>query len=202
MAGLGAIHEVGESLAQLLQRRRALAAAAGQLGPVPAAESIVHLPLGAISGTSSPAAGLSISCLHVGYSEHTLTRRPVRDPSTANGVSLELLYLLASWSTTADKELALLSWAMLELNRYPLLDRAMLVNPAQWGRDETLQIVPEEASAEELFRIWSALKQRYRVSTLFRVRVVRIGYGPGLDGAPVVASRLSFEHGDPAEVSP
>jgi len=200
MAGLGAIHDVGESIAQLLQRRRALTTAAGQLAPVPAAETIAHLPLSAISGTSSPAAGLSISCLHLGYSDHTRGRRMVRDPSASHGISLELLYLLAGWSTTADKELALLSWAMLELNRYPLLDRSMLVNPAQWGRDETLQIVPEEATAEELFRIWDALKQRYRVCALFRVRVVRIGYGPGADSAPVVASRMSFEHGDPEEV--
>lgn len=200
MAGLGAINDVGESIAGLLQRRRALAAAASQLGPVPAAEPINHLPLSAISGTSAPTAGLSITCLHMGYSDHTLKRQPVRDPAASHGISLELLYLIAGWSTTADKELALVSWAMLELNRYPLLDRSMLINPGQWGRDETLQIVPEDATAEELFRIWDGLKQRHRVSALFRVRVVRIGYGPGIDGAPVVASQLSFEHGDPAEV--
>jgi hypothetical protein len=120
----------------------------------------------------------------------------VRDPSTANGISLELRYLVTCWSSTSAAELAFLSWAMLELSRHPILDRSMLVNPANWDAGETLQIAPEEGTADELSQIWGALKQKYRLSALFRVRVVRIGYGPAADGPPVVASRLQFEHGD------
>lgn len=196
MAELSAIHDVGESLALLLQRRRALLAAEGRLGPVPPSEAIVHRPLSEISAAAPPSSGLSISCLHVGHSEHTLARAPVRDPAEAHGISLELRYLVASWSSTAASELAFISWAMLELSRHPVLDRSLLVNPSSWGRGETLQIMAEESPAEELFRIWDALKQKYRLSVIFRVRVVRIGYGPGVDGPPVVASRLQFEHGD------
>lgn len=196
MAQLTAIHDVGESLALLLQRRRALLAASGQLGPVPASEAIVHRPLSEISASAPPSSGLSISCFHVGYSEHAPARSPVRDPAAANGISLELRYLVTSWSSTSAAELAFLSWAMLELSRHPILDRSMLVNPANWDAGETLQITPEEGTADELFQIWSALRQKYRLSALFRVRVVRIGYGPAADGPPVVASRLEFEHGD------
>lgn len=196
MAELGAIHDVGESIALLLQRRRALLAAEGRLGPVPASEAIVHRPLSEISAATPPSSGLSISCFHVAHSEHTLARSAARDPAEAHGISLELRYLLACWSTTAAAELAFLSWAMLELSRQPVLDRSVLVNPAGWARGETLQILAEEAAAEELFRIWEALKQKYRLSRVFKVRVVRIGYGPGVDGPPVVASRFAFEHGD------
>lgn len=196
MAQLTAIHDVGESLALLLQRRRALLAASAQLGPVPASEAIVHRPLSEISATTLPSSGLSISCFHIGYSEHAPARSAVRDPSTANGISLELRYLVTCWSTTSAAELAFLSWAMLELSRHPILDRSMLVNPANWDAGETLQIAPEEGTADELSQIWGALKQKYRLSALFRVRVVRIGYGPAADGPPVVASRLQFEHGD------
>jgi hypothetical protein len=196
VAELSAIHDVGESIALLLQRRRALLAAEGRLGPVPPSEAIVHRPLGEIAASSPPTSGLSISCIHVAHSEHTLARTPVTDPATAHGISLELRYLVASWSTTAAAELAFLSWAMLELSRHPVLDRSLLVNAANWSRGEALQVSHEEATAEELFRIWEALKQRYRLSALFRVRVVRIGYGPGTDGPPVVASRMRFEHGD------
>ena len=89
---------------------------------------------------------------------------------------------MASWSSTAASELAFLSWAMLELSRQPVLDRSLLVNPAGWARGETLQILAEETPAEELFRIWEGLKQKYRLSQVFKVRVVRIGYGPGADG--------------------
>jgi hypothetical protein len=196
MAQLTAIHDVGESIALLLQRRRALLAASGQLGPVPASEAIVHRPLGEISAAAPPSSGLSISCFHLGYSEHAPARTAVRDPSTAHGISLELRYLVASWSATAAAELAFLGWAMLELSRNPILDRSMLVNPGNWEPGESLQIAPEEASAEQLFNIWHALKQKCRLSALFRVRVVRIGYGPASDGRPVVASRMRFEHGD------
>jgi hypothetical protein len=196
MAQLTAIHDVGESIALLLQRRRALLAASGQLGPVPASEAIVHRPLSEISASTPPSSGLSISCFHVGYSEHAPARSPVRDPATANGISLELRYLLTSWSATSAAELAFLSWAMLELSRHPILDRSMLVNPTNWDPGETLQIAPEEGTIDELFPIWGALRQKYRLSALFRVRVVRIGYGPASDGPPVVASRLQFEHGD------
>lgn len=104
--------------------------------------------------------------------------------------------MVASWSRNAIDELAHISWAMLELNRFPVLDRSLLVNPDSWSREESLQIVPEEASSDELFRLWEALKQKYRLSALFRVRVVRIGYGPTADSLPVVASRFSFGHGD------
>ena len=196
MAELGAIHDVGESLALLLQRRRALLSAEGRLGPVPASEAIVHRPLSEISSATPPTSGLSISCFHIANSEHTLARSAVRDPGEAHGISLELRYLLASWSTTAASKLAFLSWAMLELSRHPVLDRSVLVNPTTWPRGETLQVSAEEVAAEELFRIWEALKQKYRLSAVFRVRVVRIGYGPITDGPPVVASRLQFEHGD------
>lgn len=196
MAELSAVHDVGESLALLLQRRRALLAAEGRLGPVPASEAIVHRPLSEISSATPPTSGLSISCFHIGPSEHTLARSAVRDPAVAHGISLELRYLMASWSSTAAAELAFLSWAMLELSRHPMLDRSVLVNPTTWARGESLQIVAEESPAEDLFRVWEALKQKYRLSVLFKVRVVRIGYGPGLDGPPVVASRLQFEHGD------
>ena len=196
MAELSAIHDVGESLALLLQRRRALLSAEGRLGPVPASEAIVHRPLSEIASSTPPSSGLSISCFHIGHSEHSPARSAVRDPAMAHGISLELRYLVASWSTTAASELAFLSWAMLELSRHAVLDRSLLVNPNNWGRDETLQISAEQAAAEELFRVWEALKQKYRVSALFRVRVVRIGYGPIADGPPVVASRFQFEHGD------
>jgi hypothetical protein len=196
VAELGAIHDVGESIALLLQRRRALLAAEGRLGPVPASEAIVHRPLSEISASTPPTSGLSISCFHIAHSEHTLARSAVRDPAEAHGISLELRYLLASWSNTAASELAFLSWAMLELSRQPVLDRSLLVNPAGWPRGETLQIVAEQTAAEELFRLWEALKQKYRLSQVFKVRVVRIGYGPGVDGPPAVASRFEFAHGD------
>ncbi len=197
MASLGAIDSIGESIALLLQRRRALLAAEGRLGPVPAAEDIRHHALSALTGPTPPTGGLSIACYHVGYSDHSPSRRATPDPGASHGVSLELSYMVTSWSGLAADELANLSWAMLELNRFPVLDRSLLTEAGGWAREEAIQIVPEEAPAEQMYRLWDALKQRYRLTALFRARVLRLGYGPIADAPPVIASRLSFAHGDP-----
>ena len=90
----------------------------------------------------------------------------------------------------------MLAWAMLELSRYSLLDRSLLAGDA-WERDETLQIVPESLAADDLFRIWSALQLRYRLSATFRARVIRLSYGRPDVGPPVVASRFGFADVDP-----
>ena len=124
-----------------------------------------------------------------------------RDAATSHGISLELSYLVSSWSSNAAVEVAHLSWAMLELSRYPTLDRGMLIEPDTWDRDESLQIVPENVAPEQIFRLWDAVKLKHRLSALFKVRVVRLGYGPIADAPPVVASRLSFAHGDVSTAS-
>jgi hypothetical protein len=199
MADLTAINSVGESIALLLQRRRSLLDSEGRLGPVPAAEDIRHHSLATITAVAPPTSGISIACYHIGYSDSSPSRRATPDPAASHGISLELYYLVTSWSSNAAAELANISWAMLELNRFPVLDRSMLIDPNGWDRSETVQILPEPAEPEQIHRIWDGLKQRVRLTALFRVRVVRIGYGPVADALPVIASRFSFAHGDPVE---
>lgn len=198
MADLGAVADIGESIAAMLRARRTLLAAEGRLGPVPTAQDIAHVPVAKLVSNAPPTAGLSLTCYHVGRSDHAIGRNAAADPSQAIGISLELAYLLVSWGSTASDELSLLSWAMLELSRYPTLDQGMLTGTTKWERGETIQLAPEESDPDAVFRIWDALQAKYRLSTLFRARVVRIGYGPAMDGLPVAASRFSFEHGDPA----
>jgi hypothetical protein len=199
VADLGAVNLVGESIAALLRSRRSLLADEGRLGPVPPSQDIAHVSIGKLIGNSPPTSGLSLTCYHVGRSDHPLGRMPEQDPSQGTGISLELSYLLASWSSTPSEEQSLLSWAMLELNRYAVLDKGQLLGGDSWGRGEQIQIVPEDADPDRLFRLWDGIKQKYRLSTLFKARIVRIGYGPARDSLPVTASRLSLAHGDPAE---
>lgn len=195
MADLGAVHAIGETIVGLLTTRRSLLAAKGRLSPVPADSKIHHVPLATLVGATPPTGGLSITCFHIDRSDHTLARQSMQDPSQDAGISLELTYLMASWSSTTSDELSLLSWAMLELNRFPVLDSGLL--PATgWDRGESVQLVPAAADPERLFRVWDALGQKYRLSTLFKARVVRIGYGKLADSLPVAASRFSFAHGD------
>lgn len=198
MADLGAVNLIGESVAALLRARRELLAAEGRLAPVPASQDIKHLSLSAIAGASPPSSGLSITCYHVGRSDHRIGVRALEDPSRGIGISLELSYMMVSWSSASEEEQALLSWAMLELDRYPVLSSGQLQAAGGWGRDETVQIVPDDADPDRIFRIWDALKQRLRLTALFKARIVRIGYGDMPDALPVIASRFAFAHGDPA----
>ncbi|MEE9432848.1 MAG: DUF4255 domain-containing protein [Sphingorhabdus sp.] len=198
MADLSAVNLVGESIVGLLRQRRSLMAASGTLGPVPASQDIAHIPVAKLASGSPPTSGLSLTCYQINRSDHSPARIAQSDPENSIGISLELSYLLACWSSTVVDELAMMSWAMLELNRYATLDQGQLLGGTSWERGETIQIAPEQASFEQLSRIWDGFKQKYRLSTLFRARVIRIGYGPADDGPPVVASRFGFEHGDPA----
>jgi hypothetical protein len=199
MAALGAVNLVGESIAALLRSRRSLLAEEGRLDALPPSQDIAHVSVGKLIGNAPPTSGLSVTCYHIARSDHTLGRFASQDPSQGIGISLELSYLLAAWSAAPAEEQALISWAMLELDRYSVLDKGQLVGGDSWERGETIQIVPEDPDPERLFRIWEALKLKHRLSTLFKARIVRIGYGPTGDGLPVAASRFSFAHGDPAE---
>jgi hypothetical protein len=192
------VDSVGETIVKLLSNRRSLLAAEGRLKAVPADAAILHVPISKLIGSTAPTSGLSVTCYHIARSDHTLARQPMQDPSQGAGISLELSYLLASWSGTTIDEQSLLSWAMLELNRYPVLDRGQLP-AAVWERGESIQLVPDESDPERLYRLWDAIGQKYRLSTLFKARVVRIGYGPTADALPVVASRFAFANADPAE---
>lgn len=197
MAGLGAVNQVGESVAAMLRARRSLLANENRLGPVPPSQDIAHVPLAKLTGTSPPSSGLSITCYHIGRSDHTIAQSAAQNPSASFGISLELSYLMASWSSISSEEQSLMSWAMLELSRYPVLDRGQLLGGGEWLREETIQIVPDDADPERLYRLWEALKQKYRLSSTFKARVIRIGYGPSADALPVVASRYSFSNSDP-----
>ena len=65
MASLSAIHNIGESIVQLLRNRRGILAAENRLGPIPAAENILQIDLAKLSGTP-PTAGIALTCYHIG----------------------------------------------------------------------------------------------------------------------------------------
>ena len=193
MAALAAVNSVGESVVALLRARRDLLAAEAQLGPVPAALDIAHASLSRLATAAPPTAGLTLSCTRIAMSDHP---RPRTRPGDAN-IALELHYLMTAWSSAPVEEQSILAWAMLELAIHPVLDRSVLVGAGIWERDETVQIVPETATDEALFRIWAALQLKYRLCTTFRARVIRIGYPVTPTWPAVVATRFAFADTDP-----
>jgi len=196
VAGLAAVNQVGESIVGMLRARRDLLAAENRLGPVPAAFDITHLSISRLATQPEPAGGCTLSCYRIAMSDHPAQRGPARDPAGATTLSVDLHYLFAVWASTPADEQAIISWAMLELLAHPVLDRSVLPNDGSWGRDETVQIVPDTISDDALFRLWGVVQRKYRLSTTFRARVVRIGYGPAEEWPPVVASRFGFADTD------
>jgi hypothetical protein len=197
MATLAAVNQVGESIAAMLRSRRDLLAAAGQLAPVPPALDISHVSLSRLATAAEPTAGLTITCYRVGYSDHPTPKTIGRNAASGATVSLELSYLLAAWSPAPADEQSIVAWAMLELAAHPVLDASLLLGTNVWDRTETVQVVPDTTTDDDLFRLWHALQHKYRLSTTFRARVVRIGFGPEATWPPVVATRLGYAPTDP-----
>jgi len=197
MAGLAAVNQVGESIVKLLDARRELLSADGLLGPVPKALKINHVSLSDLANKAEPTSDCSLTCYRVKMSDHPAQRMRTGDAPSSTSLAVDLHYLVTAWPSKAADEQAIISWIMLELLANPLLDRSLLPNDGSWGSDETVQIVPDTMSDDELFRIWSALQRRYRMSATFKARVVRIGYGQTPDYPAVVASRFGFANVDP-----
>lgn len=193
MATIAAVNSVGESIVAMLRARRDLLAADGRLAPVPAALDITHASLTRLATTALPTAGLTLSCTRIAMSDQPRQRTSPASPT----LSVELQYLLVAWSSTPVEEQSILAWAMLELAANPVLDRSVLVGTGIWDRDETVQIVPETATDDSLFRLWGALQVKYRLCTTFRARVIRLGYGDTPTWPAVVATRFGFADTDP-----
>lgn len=200
MATLSAVNMVGESIVALLRTRRDLLAADGLLGPIPPTLDISQASLGRLASQPAPASGCTLTCYRVAMSDHATPRMTGSKPAANTVLAAELQYLLTAWSSSADVEQAIISWSMLELLAYPVLDQSLLKGSGVWSRDETVQLVPQSLDMDALFRIWSALQLKYRLSTTFCARVVRISHGETHDWLPVVATRFGF--GDVQEREP
>jgi len=64
------------------------------------------------------------------------------------------------------------------------------VNDDVFRPDETVEIILNDLSNEDLFRIWDILDVPYRLSIPYRVRNVRIEAGETVTGEGVVERRL------------
>lgn len=55
-----------------------------------------------------------------------------------------------------------------------------LADPA-WGAEDSVQVMPEEMSTEDLMRLWDSLPGDYRLSAPYLIKTVRLG--PDIDPA-------------------
>ncbi len=88
----------------------------------------------------------------------------------------DLRYLLTVWAETATMQQRIAGWVMRTLEDTPIIPRGVLhsAHPNVFAPDETVEIVLDELTNDELFRIWDVLDAPYRLSIPYLVRNVRI----------------------------
>lgn len=93
---------------------------------------------------------------------------------------VNLHLLLIGWNTSTDLEVAYLTAAMQVIGSTLVLGAADVgaADPG-WGADETVQVLPEDMSTEDLMRLWDSLPGDYRLSAPYLVKTLRLA--PDLD---------------------
>jgi len=103
---------------------------------------------------------------------------------------LDLHFLLTPWAKTATKQHRLLGWAMRALEDTPILPASLLNHygpePDTFAPDETVDVVNEPISLQDIFNIWEIAKHNVQVSVGYIARVVPIdSLDVETDGPPV-----------------
>src|SRR5262245_55297030 len=112
---------------------------------------------------------------------------------------LDLYYLLTAWAKSAAKQQRLLGWAMRMLEDTPLLPTGLLNDvgpePEIFQPNETVEVIFEPLSLQDLYNIWSAIKSNPQLSASYVVRAISIDSTvPVVEAAPV-QTRV-FDYGE------
>jgi hypothetical protein len=104
----------------------------------------------------------------------SLSGQPYKRP-----LPLDLFYLLTAWAKTAEMQHLLLGWAMRtiedSISLPPSLLNAHFPNDRPFRSDETMEIIHDTLSMQDINNIWEILgKHNVQVSASYVVRVVPI----------------------------
>ncbi|MEK8094796.1 DUF4255 domain-containing protein [Methylocystis sp. IM3] len=148
---------------------------------------------------------------NLGWRNAQLPSRDARGARLSNPpLALDLHYLLTAYGSVDLNAEVLLGFAMDLLNETPVLTRDMvrrsltpqnptpvnLIPPDPQGRTaidladqiETLKIIPQYLSADELSKLWTAMQARYRPTVAYQVTTVIIqGTRPSRSPLPVLS---------------
>ena len=187
MANQFAIHSVGESLRKYLENAY----------PEPlrtnTACSFRLISSGELTDTSNFGTALTLYLYRVTMNEYLRNVPRINQTFDASApLAVDLHYLLTVWANNALAEQTILSWAMRELYRRPILDKSSLSSEANWSTADMIQLIPAELSNEDIMRIWDALNPPYHLSVSYIARVVRIDLDAFESSQVVVANRFSY----------
>jgi Pvc16 N-terminal domain len=113
---------------------------------------------------------------------------------------VNLHLLLIGWNTTTDLEVGYLTAAMQVIGSTLVLGAADVgaADPG-WGVDETVQVLPEDMSTEDLMRLWDSLPGDYRLSAPYLVKTLRLAPDQDVPDGPLVRTLVfpsGTTHGD------
>jgi hypothetical protein len=128
-----------------------------------------------------------------GRNRYLAPTRPDRPAQPELPVNLHIL--LVGWSPSATAETHLVAWAMQQIGSSLTLDIANLgqIDEA-WRGQDSLQVIPEEMSTEDLMRLWDSLPGDYRLSSPYIIKTLRLEPArPVTQGPPVKTLVLPVE---------
>jgi len=124
--------------------------------------------------------GVSLYLYRVG----TSSRRNLPSRLGPNGeryrppLPIDLYYLLTTWAKTPEKQQRLLGWCLRELGDTPILPAGLLNHygpePDTFQPHETVELVFEPLSLQDLASLWEPLKPHLQVSATYVARMVTI----------------------------
>ncbi len=111
---------------------------------------------------------------------------------------LDLHYLLTPWARTAAKQQRLLGWSMRALEDTPILPAGLLnhygTEPETFFPHETVELVCEPLSLQEIVNIWDAFKPNLQLSAAYVARMVAIDSAVEISEGPPAQTRV-FDFG-------
>ena len=114
---------------------------------------------------------------------------PQRTPRPELPVNLHVL--LIGWSVKNETEIGYLAAAMQIIGGALTLDVSHLAcADATWDDHDSVQVMPEEMSTEDLMRLWDSLPGDYRLSTPYLIKTLRLAPDLSADEGPLVRSVL------------
>jgi Pvc16 N-terminal domain len=130
---------------------------------------------------------LSLWLYHVSEDEHVKNTPNIRLTNgtfRAPPLTLDLYYLLTPFSTSGEADHLVLGRAMQTL--YDQGTARIVDTTGATSIDEELRISLYRRSLDEISQVWQALREPYRLSVCYQVKVTHIDSGRMIDGSPVI----------------
>jgi len=111
---------------------------------------------------------------------------------------VDLHFLITAWGRTAEEQQALLGWAIRTLEDTPVLSAGLLNRFAgDWGEvfheNETVELVGDILSLQDLYNIWEIAKHNHQPSVSYIARMIYLDSEVELTEASPVQTR-AFEY--------